>query len=322
MSVLTKARSGVARSGATRSGYPIQQGVVAKRYALSGVARSGATRSNYHSSKPFVTVNGAVVDTEVGSLDLSTVLNHTPNVGSFKTQGYVPVQGAVVAATLGSINNLRREFGGYIISKDVETLEDIKLPHYTAHLIDYTWRMDVRKATGQFTGATVATVATWIATFLPTGYTLSVAADIGAVVLDSISFTNQEPTSCFTQLTKRVGGDWVCDEYAVVKVFYADATLTQPTIINAVNLLLVKGSLKVNYDLSQVRTRMLAEGGGTNAATSLIPGETLIPVQNAAWYPAPSTINDGTYVTTRGWVTCGAQRISVSAKRLSVRSKV
>ena len=45
--ILTNAVSGIARSGATRSGYPVLQGAKVPLYALSNVARSGATRSNY-----------------------------------------------------------------------------------------------------------------------------------------------------------------------------------------------------------------------------------------------------------------------------------
>ena len=56
--ILTKALSGIARSGATRAGYPVLQGAKVPLYALSNVARSGATRSNYVGSRVFINIGG------------------------------------------------------------------------------------------------------------------------------------------------------------------------------------------------------------------------------------------------------------------------
>lgn len=308
MAVITKARSGLARSGATRSGYPIAQGVVLPKYALSGIARSGATRSNYHSRKVYPSVNGVDAGVMLDSIGVTDAMNQVPDTGKFATMSFTPVEGQDVVLTLGSKNNLDRLFGGKILSKDISFFEEYANYIHTANLIDYTWGLGLRFVSLQFTNTSVATIAAALMTF-SSGYTLNVAADIGAVILDTISFTRQDLPTCLTQLTKRAGGDWVCDYTKVVYLFFAQKNFTNPTLLNAVNTRLLKGTLSMSRDLSQFRTKVVSGGGGTNALQDIVPGETIIPVQNSSWYPAPSVRNEGQFTVTRGKVTTGAQII-------------
>ena len=312
MAVLTAARSAIARSGATRSGYPILQGLVLKKYALSGVARSKATRSNYHTSKVFIAINGVqygtarLVDAQKvldGSLTLTDILNETPTTGRCTTKGFVPTVGQDVIITLGSINNLTREFGGQILSL---TQRYVGTPANYAHdlnLIDYTWGLSKRKVVKKYTTATVSTIAADLISTYASGYTVNVAADIGPTVIDEITFTEQDLRSCLSQLAKRAGGSWYCDYSKVVQVFLADPSATNPTILNAVHPTLTL--FAVSRDLSQVITRVYVEGGGTNALSDLAVGDTIIPVQNASWYIAGG-----------GVVVCGAQRITYTGRSL------
>lgn len=322
MSVLTAARSGIARSGATRSGYPILSGVRVPLYALSGVARSGATRSNYHSAKVFVAVAGAQVafaptDTDTGilarSLTISDELTDTPTTAACTLKGTPPAIGTDVVITLGSQNNLRREFGGtvlharqFVVGQKPRSAANVL---HSLALIDYTWGLSRRKVSARFTSSTVAAIAASLMSLYAPGYTLQVAADIGAESIDEITFTENDLAACLKQLTKRVGGDFLCDYHKVVKLFFEDDSETAPTILNAVHRSLA--DLIIHRDLSQVVTRCYGEGGGTNALETILPGDDAIPVLNASWYDPLG-----------GVVLCGPQRVTYSSVRLGGRGSL
>jgi hypothetical protein len=292
--ILTKALSGIARSGATRAGYPVLQGAKVPLYALSNVARSGATRSNYVGSRMFINIGGidfgsGALGHGVGvlaeSLTKSDAINTTPVTLQFTARGWVPVEGSDVVVTLGSKNNGRREFGGTILSTRHRYVGDKPVAAnmlYDVSCIDYTWALDRRKASGNYTTASVAAVAASLLTFAPAGYALRIDPDIGAEILDQITFTEQTLSSAFAQLAKRVGGDFLCDFTKVVHLFFENTALTPPTIVNAVHPSLA--TIAFTRDLSQVATRVLGNFGGSNALDQIAPGATLLPVETAAWY--------------------------------------
>ena len=313
--ILTKALSGIARSGATRAGYPVLQGAKVPLYALSNVARAGATRSNYVGSRMFINIGGidfgsgalgAGVGVLAESLTKSDAINNTPVTLAFTARGWVPVEGSDVVVTLGSKNNGRREFGGTILSTRHRYVGDKPVAAnmlYDVSCIDYTWGLDRRKVSGNYTNASVAAIAASLLTFAP-GYTLRVEPDIGAEVLDQITFTEQGLSSAFAQLAKRVGGDFLCDFTKVVHLFYENTALAPPTIVNAVHPSLA--NIAFTRDLSQVATRVLGNFGGSNALEQLAPGATLLPVETAAWYlPAGGVVLVGQQRVTYGGLVVG-----------------
>jgi hypothetical protein len=315
--ILTNAVAGIARSGATRSGYPVLQGARVPLYALSNVARSGATRSNYVGSQAFINIGGidygwgGVVDDGIGilaeSLTKADAINTTPVTLQFTARGWVPVEGSDVIVTLGSKNNQRREFGGTILSTRHRYVGDKPVAAnmlYDVSCIDYTWGLDRRKVSGNYTAASVAAIAASLLTVAPAGYTLRVDPDIGAEILDQITFTEQILSSAFTQLAKRVGGDFLCDFAKVVHLFYENTALAPPTIVNAVHPSLA--NISFTRDLSQVATRVLGNFGGSNALEQLAPGATLLPVETAAWYlPQGGTVLVGQQRVTYGGLVGG-----------------
>jgi hypothetical protein len=300
MSVLTKARSAIARSGATRSGYPVAQGKVLPTYALAGVARAGATRSNYHSPQLFISIGGvqyatarSVASQRVLALTISGVLAETPDTAQLTTEGFTPRVGQDVIITLGSMNNLDREFAGQVLNATQRYVGTPANFQHAVNAIDYTWGLNKRKVSAKFTSTTVGTIATTlVATYAP-GYTLRLSSDITSVAIDEISFTNQDLTACLTQLTKRVGGHWKCNPLKVVRLFIVDTESTNPTIINSVNALLLGETFQATSDLSQVLTRVYVEGGGANALQQLAAGETIIPVETAVWYQPTGVVVSG-----------------------------
>jgi hypothetical protein len=300
--ILTYSVSGLARSGATRSGYPVLKGVKVPLYALSNVGRSGATRSNYVGSRTFISVGGiqrgwghrAGEGILAESLNLSDTMNATPTTLNFTARGWVPVEGQDIVITLGSINNPKRVFGGTVLSTRHRYVGDkpvLANMLYDVNGIDYTWGLDRRKVSGDYKQASIAAIAASLLTFAP-GYTLWVDPDIGAAILDEITFTEQALSSALSQLVKRVGGDYVCGYDKVVQLFYVNSQLTPPANVNAVHDSLA--DLAFTRDLSQVITRCLGNFGGSTALEQIAPGSTLLPVDTAAWYlPQGGTVLSG-----------------------------
>ena len=236
----------------------------------------------------------------------SDAINNTPVTLAFTARGWVPVEGSDVVVTLGSKNNGRREFGGTILSTRHRYVGDKPVADnmlYDVSCIDYTWGLDRRKVSGNYTNASVAAIAASLLTFAP-GYALRVDPDIGAELLDQITFTEQGLSSAFAQLAKRVGGDFLCDFPQVVHLFYENTALAPPTIVNAVHPSLA--NISFTRDLSQVATRVLGNFGGSNALEQLAPGATLLPVETAAWYlPQGGTVLVGQQRVTYGGLVVG-----------------
>jgi hypothetical protein len=314
MAPKTQARSNLARSNASRSGWPVLQGFKVKLYALSNVARSGATRSNYTSSNTFISIGG--IDLGEGaviggpgilsqSVTVNDALNDVPTTAQLTFYKFVPVEGTDVVITLGSKNNLRREFGGTIVSSKHRYVGDRPLaPNmvYDAQLIDYSWGLNRKKVSGKFTTASVATIAAAIMGGAP-GYTLNVAPDIAATIIDEITFTEQTPADAFHQLAKRVGGDWFCDYSKVIQLFFDYTADSAPTILNRAHTTL--RDLAWSRDLSQVVTRVYGDIGGSEALEAIGVGASLIPVSTGVWYEPAG-----------GVVLIGQQRVNYSGVNL------
>jgi hypothetical protein len=308
---LTVARSGIARSGATRSGWPVLLGTKVPLYAISKIARSGATRANYTGHDTFISVGGIHVGTIrpgpgigvlIDSLTISDSLSSTPTTGTMTARGWIPVEGADVVITLGSKNNASRAFGGTILKTLHRYVGDRPVAAnmlYDCTLIDYSWGLQRRKVSGRFTATTVGAIAASLMTAAPVGYTLQVAADIAAARIDEITITETNLDDAFGQLVTRVGGDWQCDYAKVVRLFFTDTASAPPSNVNAVHKSMA--GITWDRDLSQVVTRVYVDAGGSDALEAIQPGETMIPVDTAVWYPS-----------TGGTVLAGPQRVTYS----------
>lgn len=268
------------------------------KYALSGVAGSGATRSGYTSPKLFVAINGTQVASARpvdankvldGSLSVTEVLNETPNTCALVLKGIEPAEGADIVVTLGSINNLDRLYAGTVLNRTHAYVGTPAAWHAPINLIDYTWHLTRRKVSGSFTNVAPAVVAAALVAAVP-GFTLWVAP--GLPTLDTFSYTDIDVLAAFTQLAKRIGGYCDVDYQKTIKLFITDSSVTNPTDLTAAHVSLSEFSF--TKDLSQVRTRMLVEGGGVTALALCVPGETIIPVETIAWYNAlGGTIKSG-----------------------------
>jgi hypothetical protein len=188
-----------------------------------------------------------------------------------------------------------RLFAGEIVV--VQQLYEGDRPELVAYHLsctDYTRALNRRKVLKSYlTQSATAIVLDLMASRAADGFTTQfVAPNLPAVAID---FTFEEMNRALTRLANRIGGYWYVDYTKALHFF-----LEEPGDVPAA---LVPGEcfadLRVETDLSQVRTRVLVEGMGSAVSTVVGPGETVIPVRTAVMFP-----------TTGGQAVIGQQRLT------------
>lgn len=174
-------------------------------------------------------------------------------------------------------------FAGEIVT--VRQVYELQIPDRDSHVtyqlscIDHTRALNRRKVTKSYpTQSATAIVLDLMSSRLADGFTTQfVAAGLPAVAID---FTFEDMNRALTRLANRIGGYWYVDYTKALHFF-----LTEPADPPAP---LIPGERFADFayetDLSQVRTRVIVEGAGTNVATAIGVGETVIPVRDPVMF--------------------------------------
>lgn len=272
-------------------------------FATAGVLRAGAGRANYTSPKVFVAIagvhyaTGRAVDTQkvlAETLTISEGTGTTPSTCGFQVQGFQPSPGQDVVITLGSKNNGDRQFAGTILTEDHGYVGSAANALRTVQCTDYSWQLTRRRITKRYTNQSATAIGLDLVTYMP-GFTGAIAP--GLPVIDEISFTFDTILSAFTQVAQRIGGAVRVDYRKVIRLGLTLDLGTNPRPIASTNPLVT--ALQVTQDLTQVITRASVQGGGVNALGAAQAGDTLLAVEDTAWYNPAG-----------GQVVCGPQRLT------------
>ena len=260
----------------------------APTYAVSGIARSGATRSGYTSGAAFINIGGigtgagASMRVLVASLSIHDSLNEQPNTCTFTVQGARPADGAEIVISLGSAGGGGRIFAGNVIRlTEVYAAQNPRNILWQVEGIDYTWHLNSKRVNRRYlTTPAAAILADLMTSYAPAGFTAVASGTLPDV--DEISFTDVPLMDAIAQLAVRVGGYAVCDYTKVVRLFVDDpAAPPRPLTPDHPSL----EDVRVARDLSQIVTRAIVVGGGVNALAETAIGADRIPVEDVAWYP-------------------------------------
>jgi len=192
-------------------------------------------------------------------------------------------RGQPIEIYAGTLTPDARIFAGEIVVvQQVYEGDRPALVAYHLSCTDYTRALNRRKVTKSYlTQSATAIVLDLMASRLADGFsTAFVAPNLPAIAID---FTFEEMNRALTRLANRVGGYWYVDYTKALHFF-----LEEPADVPAP---LVPGGacfadLRVETDLSQVRTRVIVEGAGTTVIARVNPGETMIPVLDPVMFPA------------------------------------
>jgi len=281
--------------------------------ARSGLARSGATRSNGAPGLrlPLILIGGVATGSTknrrvlVASLSIQDALNEVPNTCTFTVQGDKPVEGMDIVIT--SADNSIRWFAGTVLR--VTQIYVVQKPKNVLHQVegvDWTWQLNSRLVNARYTAQSATAIATDLITrFAPSGFTAAGIAT-GLPTVDEISFTNTAVMDALAQLATRIGGYAFCDYSKAVWLFIT-ATGPNPTPLTPTHPSL--SDVVYTRDLSQIVTRAIVVGGGANALGAVAVGDTRIPIEDPSWYSSGLVTTGQQRITYTGVVTGGAGAI-------------
>lgn len=171
---------------------------------------------------------------------------------------------------------------------------------YDVECLSYQFLLNRRKVTAKFTADSATTIAEALIADYTDGFTDS-GVEAGLPTLDEITFTNEDVSTCLDRLAARIGGYWSLG-YDRDIAFGLDILTGGVTDITDADTA-TASNLQVRRDLSQVRTRIRCEGGGSAAGAEVAVGDTVIPVLDAVWYDAAG-----------GEAAIGQQRVTYTSK--------
>lgn len=300
-------------------------------YARSGLARSGATRSNYVSAWSTVDLivrdgNGNIVSrTDItlyiraGSLSVTQAINDEPDTCSFQIVPTAPAaavpkvgQEITVSWTPGLVL-----FRGYALVLQFDRREMNRSPWVSVQCQDAMWRFDARFVTYRFPAQSVTTSIAFLVKWFVNDPAFPSPADFTTTFvqaampsLAAFDVINERPSTVMRTLLTAVQGAFYVDGQAV----HAWAgSLSEPAQTNPQPLTDTLETLKafqLTQDATQLRKRVLVEGRRTS---TLVPYPTMpddssshflgLPLTEATFF-TPDTGPDAFYVARVGtqWV--------------------
>ncbi|MGH9309055.1 MAG: hypothetical protein ACRD1U_06765 [Vicinamibacterales bacterium] len=260
--------------------------------ARLGIMRLNAARLGTFQPRYRVFVNGVDrtgggpalnVGVRIASATITHALNHEPDVAAFRCAGFEPLAGQSVAIYLGAEDLGHQLFGGRIIAADI--LYEGEIPAniaFDCNCIDPTWLLNRQLVLQKYQNQSATTILKNIVAQATIGVT-TVHVELNLPTIDEITFTNEEVSDAITRVMERIGGYWFLDYDGDLHAFLATNEFAGPITQAAPRT--AAGFVKFE-DLSQVVTKVIGIGGGSNAATNVDPGMTMLPIEEAAWYSA------------------------------------
>jgi hypothetical protein len=263
--------------------------------ARSGIARSGVTYSGW--TPPNVTVRLAGVDRSADVLmrdwALTLRADGQPATFRFKVKNTAPALGQDVRVTYTTPDDYL--FGGTLLQVE-STPSDNQSTHvlWDCTAVGYQWLLNrYTLVLAQYASAGVSTiVADILSRFTDGGFTVGyVPASLGTL---SMEFTWETVWDALRRIAKAKGAvvDVTPTRAINMYVTYPEAPLTTVTEAD-----ILVNSLTYRGDLTQVRTRTLYEGAGSTTTTAVSAGAATIPIADL------TAFDSGTAVIARSLVT-------------------
>jgi hypothetical protein len=168
--------------------------------------------------------------------------------------------GQTVTIGLGTATWGDRLFAGRIQSlTTVIPTRSIDRKVYDLYCVDWSWDLNRRLVTQYFPSQPAEQIATQLITDYCSGFTATHARSGGTVEPQAFRF--ERVSDCLTRLAEQVGASWYIDFDKDLHFYLTEPMDGAPETISTTSVHEWRG-LSVNTDLSQVRTRVYAEGGG------------------------------------------------------------
>jgi hypothetical protein len=279
-------------------------------YAMSGVARSGATRCGDTSAEVFVRVGGIIrsIGEENGKILTDVRLSEQSGMGANRATlrgiDFLPSEGDEVVITLGSINNGNPIFAGRVTRRTVDQDHAGAKIIYGLEAGDYTFDANKRLVTKRYTAMAADAIALDILeTFAPQISGTGIVR--GLAIIPQIDFTKVSVSEALDRIAERIGGYAAItyrkhDGLPIARLFVVNDEASRPRAITEDHPTM--NNFRFSFDLATVKTRVFVEGNGSEALADVEPGDTIIPIKDAAYFNSIG-----------GSCVSGPQRISYAA---------
>lgn len=273
--------------------------------ARAGVLRAGAGRSGFYTYRTIVLLNGVDVTAkmEKSTLRVTENPNEQPDTAEVtlfdKTSALAPSFGQTFVLADGATTN--RLFGGTVIRVRRRSVKNpggtaVAINLYDLTMSDWTWLLNRRTITKTYPAGSLASVV-----FLDIIATASVGFTTGAVQAGAPTLTaalvlkGVKVASALTALCQATSPNWnwYVDPRLDLHYFLTETSQRPKSLVPGNS---TYDTLDYTLDLSQVRTRMLVEGGGARTTAPVGVGSTSIPVDECGNYSA----SGGTVVAPEG----------------------
>ena len=272
----------------------LQPGEKSRMYALGGIARGGAFRGGYVSGKVFVAIDGvhrgfgrtsaAAPGIIIDSIQITDLLDETPNRCAFRVNGLQETTGGEVVITLGTKDSLTRWFAGYITETNQVYVGRPANLQTECSAIDYTWLLGFVQVTGRYINqSATAIIQDLIGTYgAANGFTATHVASLP--VLNEITFTEEPLGEAITRIMRRIGGYWYVDYHLDVHAFFEETGNGAPAPLTPAHASL--DDFVAEMDRSQVLTRVSVEGRGSRLLSHVAIGDTILPLDTVEMFEA------------------------------------
>lgn len=270
---------------------PLSGSDKAYKQARSGIARAGATRSGFYQPINVVITINSVDRTSsvmIGSLSVSLALNDEPDSARFtlKPGATIPTYGQTVRIALGAAgNDIFAGQVGRVQHRRRKMPGTQQSPFVDVECIDWTLLFDRQVINTEYSSLSATTIATDIIA-RTSGFTSAHVAE-GLPTIDYFPLTNEKPSTALRRLVNLMGGGgFYIDTDRDVHFFGpgGDTFVSSPqTLTNTTGTLL---DFSHNYDYSQVRNRVICEGMRTKTLLACQAGATSLPVENLTALPS------------------------------------
>jgi len=273
--------------------------------ARSNVAHSGNVHSGDFVQSFAITVAGTDRTTKMWSDEgtITDILGSEPSQFQGKARGFPLTEGSEVKIFNGGIDVGVPYFCGHVVTSAPASQRKADQVAYDFTARDYTWFMDQHsRVTGYYENIGVNTlVRQLLASFAPSGFFGGyLPSTLGTVT--AISFENELLSVAITRIADQVSGGafWSCEYDKTVSMWLAseDNPRWAGTALTVTD---TTDQRKITYsvDLTQVRTRVIWEGGGGQTTSLVGAGASTIPVNEIGWYGSSGgTVRGGTSIIT------------------------
>lgn len=259
---------------------PITGNQPALMFARAGLARSGATRSGYFNETLPIEIAGVDRSSRLrrATLSIDKREGATGNSASFVVWGFTPAEGDPVIIGNGALN--KREFGG-TISRLTQLYEGGRV-EWLVDCMDWMRQFNKNTITGRYSSQPLHLIALQLIAAAAPGFTTNHVAT-SSPTIDYIEYTDEALGTALQRLCDRADGwHYYVDAFKDVHLYEGNEGLQNPTELNETNY--TNEQLPYSEDGSLRITRATVEGGGGNTTAPVAAGATSIPVTECAWY--------------------------------------